>query len=245
MVLSIVIPSFQQAALLANALASIQQQTFKDYEVLVMDGGSTDATSEIVSSFKDCNIRFYSEPDNGIYDAMNKGISLSRGEFLYFMGCDDVLASENVLSDIFCDRSNLDNHIIYGDVIFTKNGKRYDGMFTNMKLISRNICHQAIFTRRLVFDRIGKFNIRYKYLADYEFNIKCFNSKWVKMKYINEIIAYYNNDGSSFNNSDDAFNEDLYAIQKNFFPDIVRFLYNRRNNKLIAYLILLAEKYHI
>ena len=234
MILSIIIPSFQQGALLRGALESIEQQSFKDYEILILDAESKDDTVEIVAEFKNLPIRFYSERDKGIYDAMNKGIDLSLGDFLYFMGCDDRLASPDVLFTVF-NRNLVDLHVIYGDVIFTNfisENVRYDGEFTYLKLIKANICHQAIFTHKKVFKSLGKFDIRYKILADWEFNMRWFNTLWVKRIYIPVIIANYNTLGFSSNLKDDAFFAEEMNIKKANFPKIVTYLASNINRPL-------------
>lgn len=226
--LSIIIPSFNQGDLLHAALLSIKAQIFSDYEIIVVDGGSSDNTATVVSGFEN-NVRFYSEKDKGIYDAMNKGIEYSNGEFIYFMGCDDKLADENVLRYVFSSE-NIKYDFIYGDVIFSKDGTRYDGEFGQLKLISKNICHQAIFTRRKVFDKIGKFDLQYKYLADWIFNMKCFAKPWIKKKYLSLIIAYYNNDGSSSSFSDEVYLENQIEIRKQHFPRYIRYLNHKRGH---------------
>lgn len=239
MLLSIIIPSFQQGTILQRALKSIEQQTFKDYEVLIMDGGSSDETSEVVAKFNHLPIVFASEADSGIYDAMNKGVNLSTGKFLYFMGCDDKLASPTVLETVFNDKKNLNTDFIYGDVIFTKDNNIYDGKFGRLKLMSKNICHQGIFTQRKVFNVIGGFDQKYKYLADWVFNMQCFASNWIKKRYIPVIIAHYNNDGSSFNNPDDNFLLDKATLEDKYFPSFLKYLNRRRGrlyDKLLPYL---------
>ena len=224
MLVSIIIPSFQQGDLLKRAIQSIEQQTFKKYEILVVDGGSKDNTAAVVAKFNHLPITFHSEKDNGIYDAMNKGILKSKGKFLYFMGCDDRLASATVLADVFERPGIIDNHVVYGDVIFTGNGVRYDGEFTHFKLIEKNIGHQAIFTQRMVFERLGNFDIRYKTYADWEFNMRWFVEAWVKRQHIPLIIAFFNTTGVSANLKDDVFFAEELFLRKKYFSGIVRYL---------------------
>ena len=113
--LSIIIPTYNSASVLPKSLDSIVGQTFIDWEVLIMDGVSTDDTLKVAKSYNDSRIRIYSEPDKGIYDAMNKGIKKAAGNWLYFIGCDDWLLASNTLESIFSmDINKYD--IIYGDV---------------------------------------------------------------------------------------------------------------------------------
>ena len=104
--LSIIIPTFNSAKTLSRCLDSVISQSFTDWEVLMMDGVSNDDTIKIASSYQDSRIQIYSEPDKGIYDAMNKGIDKAQGEWLYFLGSDDWLFNCNSLKDIFCNNIN-------------------------------------------------------------------------------------------------------------------------------------------
>lgn len=224
MLVSLVIPSFQQASLLRGALQSIKNQIFKDYEIIVMDGGSTDGTAAIVREFKQLPVTIYSEPDNGIYDAMNKGIARSTGDFIYFMGCDDRLYAFDTLKNVFSTPGIINNHVIYGDVVFSDTGKRYDGEFNDFKLMAGNICHQAIFVRREVFEKLGNFDIRYKTYADWEHNMRWFSTSWVKRQYLSIIIANFNTSGFSSQLQDELFFGELEHIRNKYFPKIIRYL---------------------
>ncbi|MBP5724119.1 MAG: glycosyltransferase [Bacteroidales bacterium] len=101
MKLSIIIPTYNSSKIIGRALDSIVNQTMQDFEVLVMDGASTDNTGEIVASYNDERIKFYSEPDKGIYDAMTKGITKAQGESLYFISIDDWLINNNEFRSLF------------------------------------------------------------------------------------------------------------------------------------------------
>jgi glycosyltransferase involved in cell wall biosynthesis len=231
--LSIIIPSFRQVEELKGALESIGQQTFKNYEILIIDGGSGDTIRTLVDKFNHLPIKLTSEPDQGIYDAMNKGIAKSNGEYLYFLGCDDRLASTNTLEAILGDEKNKRYDLIYGNVIFTVNNSVYDGKFSRLKLLSKNICHQSVFTKRSVFNLIGNFNTRYKYLADWVFNMECFNNPAIRIKYIDEIVALYNNAGSSSSFFDENFMRDRITLEIKFFPRYIRTIYYRKKGLVL------------
>src|SRR2546422_844446 len=100
-IFSIILPTFNSAAQIATALESILNQTFNDFEILVLDGCSGDNTIEIAKSYKDTRIRIWSEKDEGIYDAMNKGIEKATGKWLYFLGSDDELYNNAILEKVF------------------------------------------------------------------------------------------------------------------------------------------------
>ncbi len=240
MLVSIVIPSFQQAFLLERALKSIESQLFTDYEILVMDGGSKDDTATVVARFSHLPLSFYSEKDAGIYDAMNKGVKQSKGDYIYFMGCDDRLASPDTLQKVFSVKNITDNHVIYGNVLFPESGQVYYGEFTYYKLYIYNISHQAIFTRREVFDKLGLFNLRYKAFADYEFNMRWFDAPDIKRKYVPITVAIYETTGFSSQYHDIDFAADQWQLKKKYFPKIVRYLAVRQDKfayKAIAKLL--------
>ncbi len=122
-----------------------------------MDGNSSDNTIELVKSFKDLRIRINSEPDQGVYDAMNKGIEKAKGEWILFLGSDDKLYNDEVLSDIAKVLKRTNKGVVYGDaqidgnVSWAKGDKIYGGKFSLYRLLRRNICHQAIFYKRESF----------------------------------------------------------------------------------------------
>ncbi|MBO7432858.1 MAG: glycosyltransferase [Salinivirgaceae bacterium] len=208
MKLSIIIPTFNSERLIKRCLESIVCQTMRDFEVLVMDGVSTDNTGEIVKSYNDERIKFYSEPDKGIYDAMNKGIAKAQGEWLYFIGSDDWLLNNNVLQSVFS--SEIDKYdVMYGEAEsdlpdFCR------GEWT-LKNIKHNRCHQAIFYRKYLFEQLGLYNLKYPILADHDFNLKWFLNKNIKSKYIGVQIAKFSMGGASSSTKKDSFINDFYV----------------------------------
>lgn len=203
MKLSIIIPTYNSASVLPKALDGIVGQTFIDWEVLVMDGVSTDDTLKVAQSYNDSRIRIYSEPDNGIYDAMNKGIKKAQGEWLYFLGSDDWLLSPDILNDIFSkDINGYD--VVYGDVESAHLGLEHSGEWT-MSNIDYNRCHQGIFYRKSVFCKLGLYNTEFPIWADYDLNLKWFFSKKLQNLYIPFTIAHYSDGGFSSGHEDKVF----------------------------------------
>jgi len=212
--LSIITVSLNSAATIGATINSILNQTFTDFEYLVLDGGSIDGTVEILQANSEHGKLIYnSEKDNGIYDAMNKGLKQARGEWIYFIGSDDVLYSEDVLEKIFA-MDSADAQVIYGNVQLLHSGKIYDGLFDHEKLSQNNICHQAMFVKKSLYERIGGFNNKYPIAADYEFNMK-----WMGMGipsfYTTETVAIYNEQGLSFDVWDKQFHfdRDILLVQ--------------------------------
>lgn len=209
--ITIIIPTYQAETTLQACLDSVLCQDFKDFEILIMDGGSTDRTLEIAKAAggRDARIRLVSERDKGIYDAMNKGIRMARGTWVFFLGSDDFLFEPTTLSTVFPGYEDAD--FIYGNVVGDTYKGAYDGQFDYEKLLRRNISHQAIFYRRTVFDKIGDYNLRYKGHADWDLNIRLFKDKDIRIRYIGGIIARFGPFGLSSRH-------DIPFLQEVLFP---------------------------
>lgn len=187
-------------------LNSLESQTYSNFEVIVVDGGSTDGTVHLINGYPNLVSKFVSESDGGIYDAMNKVRELANGEWLIFLGCDDLLLID--LNFIAAKLQNK-NSVYYGDVILKSKNRKYGGSFTKYKLIMRNICHQSIFYPKHIYKNYAYSN-RYKLLADYYYNIILFSFN-VEMVYLPVVIAMFNDRGlSSF--GDSAFTKDKSSI---------------------------------
>ena len=136
----------------------------------------------------------HSGPDQGIYDAMNHGVSLARGAWLLFLGADDVLYEADTLAYVAAFiREHQPSDLVYGDVILRSSSTRYAGVFDLDRLLfEQNICHQAIFYRRQLFSAIGPFNLRYPVWADWDFNIRCFSNPALVTRYMDIVVANFN-----------------------------------------------------
>lgn len=221
---SIIIPTFNAEKTINECLLSICNQDFQDFEVWIIDALSKDHTLSIANSFTKDNIKIISEKDLGIYDAMNKGINLANGEFLYFMGSDDTFFNPKVLKEIHKAINLNTDQIIYGNVKmngnnkWVKDGSVYGGAFDLKRVLSHNIPHQAIFYRRTVFSSLGGYNLHYPIFADHDFNIKAF-SKYT-FKYVEIIVANFQVGGASTNRSD-KFQEDKAANIVRYFENFL------------------------
>jgi glycosyltransferase involved in cell wall biosynthesis len=184
---------------LPRAMDSLAAQKYSDYEWIVIDGKSSDATVAIAQSFSSAPTRIISEPDAGIYDAMNKSLTLASGEYVYFLNSDDSLYDENVL-----DRVNRriedgpDVDLLYGKVVHVKADGKWLRDFSHVKrhnILEEGICHQAIFARRKLFQTIGGFNLTFKLNADYDWIIRALYSE-ARYACIDERIAYFSDGGA-------------------------------------------------
>lgn len=209
---SIIIPVFNGDKTLKRALDSIRIQSFKDYEIIIIDGKSTDNSLAIINDFMYTNtsikVKFISEKDNGIYDAMNKGIELSSHNYLYFMGCDDELYAENTLENL---GELNDIELVYGNVIGKLSGTNYASNSREEVLI-KGIHHQGIFYHKRVFEIIGNYDLRFKIASDYHLTLKVFLNDYFNKKYIDFPIAKFGEEGLSSKNYDYLFYSYHYRL---------------------------------
>lgn len=197
--LTIIIPTLQAERTLGEALDSVLEQQLGDFEILIMDSVSKDRTLDIARGYagRDQRIRIISEPDKGIYDAMNKGIQVARGQWILFLGSDDKLHDERVLS-AFAGTPGLEAlDMVYGNVVSPSYKGAYNGEYDLPKLLRWNMPHQAIFHRKSLFGSIGGYTIHYRGYADWDFNIRCFKNDRVRKQYIDLVVAYFGADGVS------------------------------------------------
>lgn len=248
MKISIVTVCLNAAHCIENAVQSVLSQTYEDIEYIIIDGNSHDKTLDVVNKYRDRISKIVSEKDNGIYDAMNKGIKIAKGDVLYFLNSDDKLYDEDVVSNIVkIFLQNPDAGIVYGNV---KQISLYEGakvikhpitISKKEDFLKQSIFHQSIFTKKWVFEEVGVFHPAYKIYADYDWLLRAF-SRSIKMVFVNRNIAFYDLQGMSYKNFKQAKKEKFNIIYKNFsFIVYVQFLLrhylwislNYRRHKLI------------
>lgn len=186
-----------------ETIKSVLGQTYENIEYLIIDGKSTDSTMDIINKFsKDSRVKVISEKDKGIYDAMNKGIVLSTGQYLSFMNSGDKFVNKDVIANIM-NNINIDkDDLIYGNVLEERLGKvvgkiNYGNIKVNSWYFIRGnmICHQAMFIKGDLLKQYP-YNLNYSICADKCFLITCEKMK-KRFKYIDYDICYYDKSGIS------------------------------------------------
>ena len=187
-----------------NCVQSILLQTYQSYEVWIIDGDSTDGTKEFLQSLK-LPFNYVSEEDSGIYDAMNKGIRKARGEWLYFLGTDDVFSNETVLHKVF-QESIQDKQLLFGEIEY-QNGLKFKSSFSRMLWYKNTLHHQSVFYRRSLFSKTS-YDTNFKILGDYQLNLKLFKSK-VAFKQLRVVAAICGEEGVSKNYNWSLYKEEI------------------------------------
>jgi putative colanic acid biosynthesis glycosyltransferase len=200
---------------LQKTIKSLKIQKFKDFEVWVIDGGSTIETQDYLNTLEK-PFFYQSRGDKGIYDAMNKGISLSKGEWLYFLGTGDFLNNETVFQEISEHLLSNEYSIISGSIVYE--GKSKPFVYSKNKMVKtpfwsfsmwfRNgLHHQGTFYKAALF-RDNKYPLKYKILSDYWLNLYFFKRN-IPCKIIKTVIAKCNSDGVSKEGSWSIYKEEI------------------------------------
>jgi glycosyltransferase involved in cell wall biosynthesis len=198
--ISIITVVFNGGAVIEKTIQSVSTQTFSDREYIVVDGGSKDNTTDIIKRHSRVIDTWRSEPDKGIYDAMNKGISMAKGRWLIFMNAGDTFFEATTLEKFAGSLPYLDRaDMVFGDAYMTSPDGN-EGVRTlsdsNVFLIRNMICHQCIFYSSQLFQKVGAFDTSYRLTADFEHltRIKWSELNIIKIPYV---ISRYSLDGVS------------------------------------------------
>lgn len=196
MKISVITATYNSARTIEDTLKSILSQTYADYEYIIIDGCSKDNTLDIVARYKPMfggRIHVISEPDNGIYDAMNKGLKMATGDVIGLLNSDDFFTSEDVLEQV-ARTMDADKAIdaVYGDVhyVHSDNLKKCTRYYSS-RLFSRSLmrlgfmpAHPSFYCRRELYGRYGMFNLDYKIAADFECLLRMIYIHRIRIKYM-------------------------------------------------------------
>lgn len=226
--LSVIIPCFRSENTLPHLLESLSKQSFLNFEVIIMDGASDDGTISTAEKWSKSipSLIIRSEKDEGIYDAINKGIGIAKADWIYIIGSDDQIFSNEVFSSFHSYALKSNEKLLYGDVQvvgdagWAKDGQIYNGHFERADIVKQNICQQAIFYHRSLFSRYGLFEKRYKTCADWDFLFRVIANE--NCAYIPLTVALFYGGGTSVNRQDAVFQEELPLNLYNYFGRALR-----------------------
>jgi glycosyltransferase involved in cell wall biosynthesis len=197
MKISIITCTYNSFKTIRDTLLSVQGQDYANIEYIIIDGGSNDGTIELVSNFSALVTKFVSQADQGIYDAMNHGISLATGDVIGFLHSDDVFADSNALSRVAECFKSRDLDVLYADIVYFQSDdtnkvvRRYRSHRFAPDMIAWGWmpAHPSLFLKRSVYDRYGNFKIDYKIAGDYEYVARIFKSNTLKYCYLPEVLV--------------------------------------------------------
>ena len=203
MKISIITISFNSENSILQTLQSVKNQLYKDYEYVLIDGGSKDGTLTIAKE-QDHISKIVSEPDNGIYDAINKGIKNSTGEIIGFLNSDDTFYDENSLKHI-ADAFDKDTDCVFGDLIYTDKNEKVRRVWKGSEFIKRSFlkgwmpAHPTFYCRRSVYEKLGLYNESFKIAGDFELMLRFLEKHNIRSKYIPRTLVNMKVGGASNN----------------------------------------------
>lgn len=205
--ITVITVSFNSSETISAAINSVIQQDWPNIEHILIDGGSTDGTIEIIENNRSHFSHIICEPDNGIYDAMNKGLALATGDIICFLNADDQYASSDVLSKVVERMSKDQLDAFMGDVGFfhkenpKKMIRRYrSDFFSPKKLIWGWMpAHPGLFMHKDTIKRVGQFKTDYQIAGDYEYIVRVFHGQTLKYDHTPEVLVHMQTGGASNN----------------------------------------------
>ena len=228
MKISVITVAYNSSKTIATTLDSVAIQTHYDIEHLVIDGASTDATLALIRNHRNPNIRLVSEPDKGIYDAMNKGLALAMGEIVGFLNSDDFYEDASVLEKVAAAFQDPAVEACYADLVYvTQDNSRVVRYWKSKPFISGDFAkgwcpaHPTFYVRRSVIARLGLFDQSYKLAADVEFMMRYLECGRIRTVYIPHVLVRMRLGGitnQSWRNIVQQNQEILSALRKNDVP---------------------------
>ena len=229
MKISIITASYNSGKTIRHTVESVLRQTYPDFEYIVVDGGSTDNSIDIVKDYQVAfkgRLKWISEKDKGIYDAMNKGIRMATGDVVGILNSDDFYTDENVLQTVADNFMNHSVDAVYGDIHFVREGNldkcvRYysSRLFSPFWLrFGFMPAHPSFYCKREVFDKAGLYSLDYKIGADYEMMVRLFRKYGISSRYISKDFVTMRTGGASnhhFSNRLTLIREDVKACRDN------------------------------
>jgi glycosyltransferase len=223
---SIITAVYNNVNEISHAVNSVLSQTYPDIEYIIIDGASTDGTREVIQSFGSRISKLLSEPDKGIYDALNKGISLATGDVVGILHSDDIFESINSIENIakIFQKTNCD--AVYGDLLYVAKNepskiiRNWKSAPFRVENFSRGWmpAHPTLFVKKKVYDEFGLFDPHYKIAADYDWMLRTLGSGRLSCEYLPEVISRMKLGGASNKSLKNIWQksyEDWQALRKN------------------------------
>lgn len=243
---SIITICYNRKATIAAAIQSVLNQDYPHIEYIVIDGNSNDGTQNIIEGYSNRITKYVSEPDKGMYDAINKGLQLATGDVIGLMHSDDTFYDDNVISKIVdAFKNSADTDGVYGNGIYVSNDEkerivrnRIGGEFDIENIKSGWLpLHPTVYLKKTIIEKYGNYNVDFKIASDTEFLLRYLFQHKIKMTYINEYVVKMRMGGLSTNykRAIEVLKED-YRIYKYHNLSPVRAVFFKKSKALMQYL---------
>lgn len=241
MKISIITTTYNSASTIKDTIESVLTQNHPNIEHIIVDGASNDNTLEIVKSYGDKIAKVISEPDKGIYDAMNKGINAAKGDITGILNSDDFFTSNDILTTVAETFQNNDIDALYGDVHFvnpedlSKNVRYYSSKIFRLSLFRFGFmpAHPSFYMKKSCYEKYGLYSLDYKIASDFDLLIRYLYKQKIKYKYIEKDFVTMRTGGVSTENINSRIllNKEIikackkYGIYTNIFLLSLKYLY--------------------
>lgn len=247
MKISVITATYNSGRNISTAISSLNKQTHLNIEWIIVDGASRDNTLSVIKKEYHGDVKLISEKDNGIYDALNKGIEMATGKIIGFLHSDDILASPNVLKEIAKGLQSRDADGIYGDLQYvskentSKVIRYWKSEQFHPHLLKRGWmpAHPTLFLKREIYEKHGQFNLNYKIAADYDLMLRIFSDYSLKFHYLPQVITKMRIGGASnrsLKNIRQKSKEDLSALRANDIKNPLKVLAYKNLGKLTQFI---------
>jgi glycosyltransferase involved in cell wall biosynthesis len=234
---SIITVCKNSANTIIKCIDSVVNQTYKNIEYIIIDGDSSDDTLKMIQSFGEQISKLISEPDNGIFDAMNKGIAESTGDYIIFLNADDYFISENSINyslNFIVEETQSQYDIYYGKILIFENQSGIGsvsntGEVSKFSIYRASLPHPATIYNKVAFNKCGVYDTTYKISSDYEWFVRAMVKHNLKFKRTNLILTVFNKGGVSTNiDHKKIIQEENEKIRKTYYSSWERKYYNFR-----------------
>lgn len=245
MKVSVITACYNAQDTIEDTIRSVANQTYPDIEYIIIDGASKDKTLEIANKYKDKVSVLISEPDSGVYNAMNKGINAASGDLIFFLNADDIFINETVIENFVKFAENNKQGLILGNIILLD---KYNGtvfhekqpLIDNIQLLKSTVFHPATFFKKEVFEKYGLYNEENKIASDYEWYLNYFVKNKGDYAYLDKPVTIFSMSGISSNEEHSKLHQaERKQIQQKYFTqrqiktfEVVNKLFPRRIKKV-------------
>ena len=228
MKISIITVCYNSVNTIGDTIVSLASQKYSEWEHIIVDGASRDGTLDIIKNASYIT-KFISEPDNGIYDAMNKGLTLAKGDIIGFLNSDDFYADDTILTQVaevfkdtsiqacYADLVYVDQHDANKTVRYWKSRDYVTGLFKSGWMPA----HPTFFVRKSVYERFGMFNLNYRIAADFDLLFRLIEQNNIKTKYLPKVLVKMRLGGTTNKSYENIWiqNKEIVNILHNYYPD--------------------------